>query len=187
MAQLPIYIPSDIDFRNDFIHLSIHPSDDIRLVKEKIKVDLSIKEINIRYFPKLSDTIEFQLSLKKILAKELHRYAKYYLTNRVSQHATRFGIKNINNIRIKNIKTCWGSCSAKRNLNFNLWIMLLPTLYIDSILLHELAHLTEMNHGPRFHSLLSKYLNQNDKKLNKEFRNYMRNVWPFRIQSHILL
>ena len=57
-------------------------------------------------------------------------------------------------IRIKDIRTKWGSCSSKGNLNFNYKLQFLPTHLIDYIIVHELCHLKEMNHGKDFWNLV---------------------------------
>lgn len=57
-------------------------------------------------------------------------------------------------IRIKDIRTKWGSCSSKGNLNFNYKLQFLPTHLIDYIIVHELCHLKEMNHGENFWKLV---------------------------------
>lgn len=57
-------------------------------------------------------------------------------------------------VRIKNHRTAWGSCSSKKNLNFN-WrlVTLLPEL-ADYVILHELCHTVHMNHSADFWTLL---------------------------------
>ncbi len=60
-----------------------------------------------------------------------------------------------NRINIKNQKTRWGSCSRKRNLNFNYKIIFLPERVQDYIIAHELCHLKEMNHSKKFWSLVA--------------------------------
>lgn len=60
------------------------------------------------------------------------------------------------NIRIKDQKSRWGSCSAKKNINLNYRIFLLPDEIRDYIILHELCHLKEMNHSKRFWDLIKK-------------------------------
>lgn len=60
-----------------------------------------------------------------------------------------------NKINIKNQKTRWGSCSKKRNLNFNYKIVLLPENFAGYIIAHELCHLKEFNHSRNFWNLLA--------------------------------
>lgn len=64
-----------------------------------------------------------------------------------------YGFK-FNNIRIKNQKTRWGSCSRKGNLNFNYKIALIPEDCSDYIIVHEICHLKEFNHSKRFWDLV---------------------------------
>ncbi|MCK5510672.1 M48 family metallopeptidase [Candidatus Parcubacteria bacterium] len=65
---------------------------------------------------------------------------------------------SFNKISIKNQKTRWGSCSQKRNLNFNYKIVYLPKEMADYIIVHELCHLKEFNHSKRFWNLVAKAL-----------------------------
>lgn len=58
-------------------------------------------------------------------------------------------------VSVKNQKTRWGSCSRRGNLNFNWRIAQLPLRMADYIIIHELAHLKELNHGPRFWKLVA--------------------------------
>ncbi|MDZ4284315.1 MAG: M48 family metallopeptidase [Patescibacteria group bacterium] len=60
-----------------------------------------------------------------------------------------------NRVAIKNQRSCWGSCSERRNLNFNYRVLFLPPLIADYIIVHELCHLAELNHSPRFWSLVA--------------------------------
>jgi len=58
---------------------------------------------------------------------------------------------------VRDQATRWASCSARGAISLN-WrlVLILPELQ-DSIMLHELAHLTEMNHSSRFWALLDQY------------------------------
>jgi hypothetical protein len=62
----------------------------------------------------------------------------------------RLGGFTYNKINIKRQKSRWGSCSKKRNLNFNYKIIFLPKLIQDYIIVHELCHLKEFNHSKNF-------------------------------------
>ncbi len=57
---------------------------------------------------------------------------------------------------IKNQKSCWGSCSANANLNFNYKLVFLPPHLADYVIIHELCHLAELNHSPAFWAHVAK-------------------------------
>lgn len=60
-----------------------------------------------------------------------------------------------NKIAIKDQKTRWGSCSRKKNLNFNYKILFLSPRMKDYIIVHELCHLKEFNHSNKFWKLVA--------------------------------
>lgn len=62
------------------------------------------------------------------------------------------------NITIKDQKTRWGSCSSKKNLNFNYRLLLMPASLLDYVVVHELAHLKEMNHSKKFWGIVEAVL-----------------------------
>lgn len=61
-----------------------------------------------------------------------------------------------NRISIKNVKTRWGSCSKRGNINFNYKIALIPSDLADYIIVHELCHIGELNHSGDFWNLVEK-------------------------------
>lgn len=77
-----------------------------------------------------------------------------------------------NRISVKNQKTRWGSCSKKRNLNFNYKIVFLPENLLNYLVVHELCHLKEMNHGKKFWDLVAQKIPNflNNKKALKSFK-----------------
>ena len=58
-------------------------------------------------------------------------------------------------ITIREQKSRWGSCSQKGNLNFNWKLIMAPPQALDYVVVHELCHLYEFNHSPRFWSLVA--------------------------------
>ena len=72
---------------------------------------------------------------------------------------------------VKNIKTRWGSCSSLNNINLNLHLMRLPDHLIDYVILHELAHTKEKNHGKSFWNLVDSLV-MDLKEMKKELKTY---------------
>ena len=95
----------------------------------------------------------------KIFKKKLNDFAK-----RMDVH--------FNMVRIKNVKTIWGSCSSKKNLNFNFKLFFLPEALIDYVFVHELAHLKHMNHSKAFWSEVEKQI-PDYKKRREELKRYI--------------
>jgi len=61
-------------------------------------------------------------------------------------------------VRISGARSRWGSCSGRDTLSFSWRTVTLPAALIDYIVIHELAHLKERNHGPRFWHLVSRFM-----------------------------
>lgn len=80
------------------------------------------------------------------LYRELARQA---IWERVEFFKTQLNVE-YNQIRIKEQKSRWGSCSKKGNLNFNWKLVMAPPDIIDYIVVHEICHLIHMNHSRDF-------------------------------------
>ncbi|RYF82935.1 MAG: M48 family peptidase, partial [Chitinophagaceae bacterium] len=105
----------------------------------------------------------------------LRREAKEYLPLRLLQLAKTHGLQ-YNNVTIKNTRTRWGSCSSTNNINLSLHLMRLPDELCDYVLLHELAHTIEKNHGPGFWKLLDK-ISGDARGLDRQLKNYRISVF----------
>ena len=58
-------------------------------------------------------------------------------------------------------RTRWGSCNPRsRRISFSTYLLLLPDWCIEHVVVHELAHLLEANHGPRFYTIMDRYFPQ---------------------------
>ncbi len=66
--------------------------------------------------------------------------------------------QNRPNLRIKKMRTRWGSMSSKHNLNLSLQLFSYPLAQIDLVLVHELCHIQHMNHSADFYALLQQHL-----------------------------
>jgi predicted metal-dependent hydrolase len=93
--------------------------------------------------------------LGRRLSDFLKKEARRDLEERARYHARASG-KRIASISMKDTKSRWGSCSHDGNLSFSWRIVMAPPEVIDYLAAHEVAHLTEMNHGPRFWALCEK-------------------------------
>lgn len=61
-------------------------------------------------------------------------------------------------LRVKQMKSRWGSLSSRGFINLNLALIRLPPVCLEYVVVHELCHLEEMNHGPRFKALMDQRL-----------------------------
>jgi len=82
--------------------------------------------------------------------------ARTFLEDRIPYWSRRIG-GNFKKITVKNQLTLWASCSQKKNLNFNWRIVLLPFSTAEYLIIHELCHLRELSHSPRFWGLVEKH------------------------------
>ncbi|MDQ3016111.1 MAG: M48 family metallopeptidase [Bacteroidota bacterium] len=71
-------------------------------------------------------------------------------SQRVHAYNKQYYKEDISSIRLKYVHSRWGSCATNGNLNFSSKLLLAPVEIMDSVIIHELAHLKEMNHGDRF-------------------------------------
>jgi len=92
--------------------------------------------------------------LNKMLVAFYKEKAKEYIPERVAffkdiikAHPT--------DIRIGSAKRSWGSCTSAGRLSFSWRLMTAPPADIDYVVLHELAHLIQFNHSPKFRAIIS--------------------------------
>lgn len=114
------------------------------------------------------------------MLRRARRGHKHYLTykeaaralvhRRLSELNAHYGFV-YHRVAIKNMTSRWGSCSTKKNLNFNYRIVFLPAHLQDYIIVHELCHLRVFNHSQTFWDLVAEMVPEY-----KTYRRLLRKV-----------
>ena len=99
-----------------------------------------------------------------------------YIEDRLYYIADIFDLK-FNKIRISSAKSRWWSCSSTKNLSFSYRLIMAPVETIDYVIVHELAHLTEMNHSKNFWNLVEKMMNWLGLVDYKNHKNWLKQHW----------
>lgn len=96
--------------------------------------------------PKLEHSIQYYKNKSKVLIRDRLAYFNDFYNF------------DFNRVFFRDQKTRWGSCSSERNLNFNWRLVLAPLEILDYVVVHELCHLKQMNHSPKFWQLVSEQI-----------------------------
>jgi predicted metal-dependent hydrolase len=83
----------------------------------------------------------------------LKREARRRIDERVAEYASVLGVRP-KRITIRDTSSRWGSCSSARSLSFSWRLVLAPPAVLDYVVAHEVSHLRELNHRPRFWRLV---------------------------------
>jgi predicted metal-dependent hydrolase len=93
--------------------------------------------------------------LARRLRDFLRDLAKRELIRRAQEKAASIGHR-VARVGVRDTTTRWGSCARNGNLSFSWRLVFAPDAVIDYVVAHEVAHLAEMNHGPRFWRLVER-------------------------------
>lgn len=89
--------------------------------------------------------------------REMRKSARSILTAKTAYYAEIMGLK-YGRISITGARTRFGACSSKGNISYSFRLMSYPEEAIDYVVVHELAHLAQMNHSDRFYKLVESVL-----------------------------
>lgn len=95
-------------------------------------------------------------STSRALERWLRSESEHILVKKIHRFAEEMGAK-FTNVVFKSTTTRWGSCSSTGNINLHWRLIQAPDGVADYVIIHELAHRREMNHGPRFWKLVEKH------------------------------
>lgn len=102
---------------------------------------------------------EDALVVAKVLRNVAARFAPELLLPRAREIAAEIGVAPARWSISRGAKVL-GTCTAAREIRLSANLVFFPQELRDYVICHELAHLTEMNHGPRFHALCNRYCNR---------------------------
>ena len=111
---------------------------------ETVRLDVERNELHIALPPSASAQ-----QLKDRVQGWMQAEARRLFLERLQVYGERLGVHH-RVLRLSSATTRWGSCSADGKILLNWRLVHFPMSSIDYVVAHELAHLKEMNHGPRF-------------------------------------
>lgn len=99
----------------------------------------------------------YKQEAKKIFQERFERYTYILKREKIS----------VNQLMVRRLEKRWGSCTEKGNIILNLSLVQAPVQCIDYVIVHELCHLKHLHHGPKFYSLLNRYMEDWEKIRNR--------------------
>lgn len=136
--------------------------------KETLPPEGGSVQIRGRDYPvhMLRGDADVEASIWRVMQMEALRY----LPGRVAELSEKHGYK-LSGLKIRKMKTRWGSCTARKSINLNSWLVMLPEYLSDYVILHELVHTRIPDHSNRFWEELDGITGG----LSKEYRRELRN------------
>ena len=113
---------------------------------------VSFDGINVTMPPNLDSA-----QIKRAVVRLYKLIAKNILNERVGIYSKKMGVAP-SGVKITGAMRRWGSCSSKNSLNFTWRLAMADLRVVDYVVVHELAHIIERNHSPRFWAVVEKYL-----------------------------
>jgi predicted metal-dependent hydrolase len=167
--------------RAKYLRISVYPDGRVVLTKPK-QYSMKVAEkfyhqkkawidSKIEEYKKKKDPNTIMLGGSVAEYRKVKEEARTFIHARIEQLNLQYGF-SYNTIYIKNHKSLWGSCSSKKNLNFNYRILFLPQELSDYIVVHELCHLKELNHSKKFWALVEKGI-PDYKKIQKQLKRHV--------------
>jgi len=124
----------------------------------------------------LRGDVDVEAAIWRMLQKE----ALQYLPGRVRELAEKHAYK-ISGLKIRKMKSRWGSCTARKSINLNSWLVMLPEYLSDYVILHELVHTRIPDHSLRFWEELDGITGGLSRQYRKELGTHQIMCFPGRL------
>jgi len=152
-------------------HTCCHTLRIIRTENNKPDKRISIPYIEVLIpFTENIESEHCQLFIKNAITEAYRKEAISNLPQRLNHYAQEYSF-HYSGVSIKKMKSRWGSCSGKNKISLNLYLMTLPGHLRDYVILHELVHTVEKNHGKEFWNKLENVCPE-AKSYRKEIQHY---------------
>lgn len=139
----------------------------------ELKKEGPIETLTINMSPNTdaAGTLQFNEFVNDVLKKYAKCYAPYYLLPMANRLAQSIGVKP-RSISISHGKKVLGHCNARKEVSLSQNLIFYPEDVRRYVILHEFAHLTELNHSPSFYALVDQYLGHSHKPLKKAMNDH---------------
>lgn len=148
----------------------------------KKRIQISVSENHLEIVAPLGCATEDR---QKALIRFFRAHAELDLGRRVEEWGRRMGLI-AQSLTIRGQKTLWGSCTGGGDISLNWKLLCAPSEVIDYVVIHELAHIPERNHSPRFwrkvaefspdHLAHRKWLRLHERQISRQF---LDRAYPF--------
>ena len=143
-------------------HISHYHERTLKILEESFQIEIAYHEAGRNKLSYRGDNT-LRIYLRESMPEQdmvaevqrfLLRFTERYFLPKIQQRTLAWNEhhfqEKIEKIELKHTTSRWGSCSSTRRLTFSTKLLLLPEHIIDYVIVHELAHLRQMNHSPRF-------------------------------------
>jgi len=145
----PKYETGDIFYYyGEQVSLQVRPTE-----KKRPSIRVRGDKMIINLYYKISESDGKKL-IKKTIEQFYKKKAEEVIHDRLQHFNEYYGFK-YNRVTLRKQKSRWGSCSDRKNLNFNWKLIMAPIEIIDYVVVHEMCHLKQMNHSSKFWNLVA--------------------------------
>lgn len=138
------------------LYLGAEHTLEVLVGKRAAAVVLEDRKISVRVRPELPESSRSALIKRDLI----HWYADRALRKileRVRHYAALIGASPVR-VRVKTLRSRWGSCSTRNELSFAWNIVMAPESVLDYLVVHEMCHLVHHDHSPEYWQLVAKFL-----------------------------